>query len=145
MIAANLSAGDAFYKEPFSHVVNATLTRRYIGVEREVNYYGQRGNYTSSYPRFQQVSEMDVYWDKATSILDEWIHEIEYTRLEQGFVTYMFTYIVIKETNVWESTHETIVGGKSTSVKPQNLTLWAATTLLLLSIVSLSGFYFKRK
>ncbi|MDH5448323.1 MAG: hypothetical protein OEY24_08040 [Candidatus Bathyarchaeota archaeon] len=101
-IAANLSAGDTIYKEPHSPVINATLTRRYAEAERKVNYWGQESNWTSPYRSIQQVIEMHLYWDRATGICDEWIDEREITKLEQGFVTYMFTGVVIKETNVWE-------------------------------------------
>ena len=108
-IAANLSVGDTVYSEPYSRVINATLIRRYSGAEREVNYIGQRSNYTSPYPSFRQVSEMHVYWDRATGALTEWIQEIEYTNLRQGFVTYTYTHLKVKETNLWEREEEVIV------------------------------------
>jgi len=104
LIAANLSVGDTVYKEPYSAVINATLTRRYAWAEREVNYFGQRGNYTSPYPSFQEISEMHVYWDRSSGVLAEYVNDVQYTKLKEGYVTRMFTRLVIKETNIWERT-----------------------------------------
>jgi len=99
-IAANLSAGDALYSAPFSPTINATLLRMYAGMERQVNYVSVSSDAYVP-PGFKANSIMEIYWDRATGIIDELLETMEYERISGHNVTRAFIHLVMTETNIW--------------------------------------------
>ena len=106
LIGANLTAGDRIYQTPYSLLINATLMRKYAGAEREVNYVGLRQNLTA-YPGYMLVQKMEMYWDRATGVLDEIAMRQKYVDVADGYVTQVYMHVVITETSIWhvQKTH----------------------------------------
>ncbi|MGD8546200.1 MAG: hypothetical protein PVH12_08515 [Candidatus Bathyarchaeota archaeon] len=110
-VAANLTAGDSLSLSPYSPVINDTVKRVYAGAEREVNYLGQTSNYTESHPdSYRSISKTDAYWDRASGILCEINAYIQYTRIPEGYKTYIFSRFFLEETNTWSGKVRHLIG-----------------------------------
>ena len=98
-IAANLSAGDPVYLNRPSPTINATLMRSYAGVQREVNYIHMESDISPAPYRAHSLAE--IYWDRATGILDELIKTMQYQKIPEHYLTHVFVRLLMKETNIW--------------------------------------------
>ena len=103
-IAANLSAGDALFSSLFSPTINATLLRTYAGAQREVNLLRLEQNTTGPYG-YSATGRISVYWDRASGIVDEMVYEINYTKVPEGYETYAFVHLLMRETDIWSLTY----------------------------------------
>jgi hypothetical protein len=92
LISANLTAGDSVYTSS-SAIINETVPKWYSGVERDANHLDM----TSS--SGTQISGSDLYWDKMTGSLVEWLLE---TTNQTGTYTTTSSYAMqIISSNVW--------------------------------------------
>lgn len=103
-VAANLTAGDPLQPFPYSPIINATLFRTYAGMEREVNYIGSTKNTIGPY-RYEGSIQMEMYWDRLSGILTEMNQTMTYTNIPEGYVTQLWMYLELIETNIWEPVH----------------------------------------
>ncbi|MGD0028271.1 MAG: hypothetical protein ABSC91_04945 [Candidatus Bathyarchaeia archaeon] len=113
-ISANLTVGDSMYNSSSAntYIINETVPRTYSGVERDTNHL----NVPPSSPGTQNYST-DVYWDKSTGVLVEFLQE---TTNQTG--TYTTT----------ESAHAQIISSDLWTV-PEYPT-WTSTLLILIAI-----------
>jgi len=100
LIAANLTAGDKVYLNPYSPTINSTVMCVYAGLEREVNCLILMVNATGPYG-YWMVGEYEICWDRASGILDELRMNVEYIDIAEGYRTQMLYRVVITETNIW--------------------------------------------
>ncbi|MGC9345839.1 MAG: C39 family peptidase [Candidatus Bathyarchaeales archaeon] len=100
LIAANLTAGDKVYLNPYSPTINSTVMGVYAGVQREVNCLILMVNATGPYG-YWMVGEYEICWDRASGILDELYANVEYIDIAEGYKTQMLYRVVITETNIW--------------------------------------------
>ena len=100
LIAANLTAGDKVYLNPYSPTINSTFMGVYAELEREVNCLMQMVN-TSGPRGYWMVGEMKICWDRASGILDEQSMDMWYIEIAEGYRTHMLLRMVITETNIW--------------------------------------------
>lgn len=109
IIPSNLGAGDKipgnltwYIEEPLRLTVNGTITRRYAGANREVNYVNMTypiiyGNVTYG------AMDMSFYWDKKTGVLCEEIisYAMSYTVNMTHYYMNMSMLWRITATNMW--------------------------------------------
>ena len=100
LIAANLTAGDKVYLNPYSPTINSTVMGVYAGLEREVNCLMQMVN-TSGPRGYWMVGEMKICWDRTSGILDEQSMDMWYIEIAEGYRTHTSLRMVITETNIW--------------------------------------------
>jgi hypothetical protein len=101
-IAANLTAGDKIYLNPYSLEINTTSVGRYAGTQREVNGFSTTQNLTS----LQQIwhSEFGFFWDKLSGIFVAFNESMEFTDTAKGYTTNLAVSAIITETNIWTPT-----------------------------------------
>lgn len=122
-IAANLSAGDAIYPTPPSPTINVTLSRMYAGMVREVNFLIAE-NDANSPPGFKMHSTLQMYWDRATGIFDEWLQTAQLERISDHTMTLLSIHLMMTETNIWSPTQthlqaEVFIAPRTLNIKSQ--------------------------
>jgi hypothetical protein len=112
LIAANLSVGDKAYPYPASPTINGTTISAYAGSEREVNYLDLTQN-TSGPMGYLAFGHMRTYWDRASGIIDEFVYEILFKKIPEGYLTSAFMHLVMSQTNIWKGRTISIVDAKT--------------------------------
>lgn len=101
LIAANLTTGDKLNSKPDSPVINETLTLPYAGKSRDVNYFVSTWQVPYMPVNYSAVSEIQVHCDRPTGLAVEIIQNVKGEDAINGYVTYTFVHLTIKETNLW--------------------------------------------
>lgn len=94
LIASNLTAGDPISPQTPETTINQTVTRLYVGANRNVNIMDSE----SSYQGYQ--SDYKIYWDQKTGIMVE-LYENQTDYTNPG--AYVEESIKATETNLWSA------------------------------------------
>jgi hypothetical protein len=114
-ISANLTKGNSMYNSAIydTAIINETVPRTYLNVSRDTNHL----NITAS--SGTQSSSTDVYWDKSTGVLVEFLQEV--TNQTGTYTTMESSSLQIISSDLW--------------TVPEFPT-WTSTLLILIAITS---------
>jgi hypothetical protein len=102
-IAANLTAGDELYLNPFwSMTINDTTVGTYAGDQREANWFCLTQNFTYPYSQQTQSISYSILWDKLSGIFVLMNESVSIIDAAKGYITNMTVSFIITETNIWK-------------------------------------------
>jgi hypothetical protein len=101
VVASNLSQGEQLCPQTPELIINQTLTRQYVGANRNVNTISAHYNGTSGMANWQ--GETNVTWDQITGIMVEMTQNYSSTSSAGGQYLALTSYKA-NETNLWSPT-----------------------------------------